>query len=169
MRSVTHMENEVNTSHRTRREIIPMLKPLVFMCALSVLLVGCASSTKSTILGRVISGPVGQSVGASPEDERFEEQGIPGVKVTVLTKTGSASRGRGVYASAVADEYGNFELSFANGKYPSDAVQVRVAGDGIFTSRSQTYMPPDGDKLLCVVITRPGHEFPEPPEEENKK
>ena len=130
---------------------------------------GCESVGKSVILGRVIAGPVGQSVGASPQDERFEELGIPGVKIAVLTKDGNVSRGRGVYAKTESDVFGNFEISFANGQYPRDAVQIRVSGEGIFTSRSSTFLPDEGDELLCVVITRPGYVIPEPPEDETEK
>ena len=136
---------------------------------IAVLLVGCGSGGKSIIAGRIISGPVGQSVSASPEDERFENRGIPGVDVFILAKNGSSSRGRGVYAKATSDDWGNFEISFAGGHYPRDAIQVRVKGEGIFTSKSIAFLPPEGDKLLCVVITRPGHVFLEPLEEEKSK
>lgn len=131
-------------------------------------MIGCASSTKTVITGRVIAGLVGQSVGASPNDERFNDPGIPGAKVSILSKTGSSARGRGVYTSVTSDDLGNFELSFANGQYPRDAVQVRVEAEGIFTSRSQTFLPGENDRLLCVVITRPGYVIPEPPEGEEK-
>lgn len=131
-------------------------------------LVGCGTGG-TVIKGRVIAGPVGQSVGAAPRDERFEAPGIPGVTISILSKAGSASQGRGLYGSAVSDDFGNFELSIPSGQYPRDAIQVRVQGDGIFTSRSQTFLPPDGDQLLCVVITRPGYVIPAPPEDPKKK
>ncbi len=131
---------------------------------------GCASSAKSIIKGRVIAGPVGQSVAASEADQRFDEPGIPDAKITILRKSGgNKSRGRGVYTSATSDAFGNFELVFANGQYPRDAVQVRVEGEGIYTSRSQTFLPDDGEEMLCVVITRPGYVIPEPPEDMKKK
>lgn len=149
---------------RTLSLFFTILLASVFMLPL----VGCEAGA-TVIKGRVIAGPVGQSVGAAPRDERFENSGIPGVSVSILSKAGSASQGRGLYGSAVSDDFGNFELSIPNGQYPRDAIQVRVQGDGIFTSRSQTFLPPDGDHLLCVVITRPGYVIPAPPEDPKKK
>ena len=142
---------------------------LLIGSVLAISMVGCGSAGKSIIKGRVIAGPVGQAVSASPEDERFEELGIPGVKVVVLSKDGSSSRGRGVYAKATSDDWGNFEIAFNGGQYPRDAIQIRVEGEGVFTSKSITFLPPDGDRLLCVVITRPGYVIPEPPEDEKSK
>ena len=142
------------------------------MCSVAIWgLVGCAASGQSLIQGRVIAGSVGQSVSASPADERFDEQGIPNAKIIILTKEGNASRGRGVYTTATSDEYGNFELTFGSGQYPRDAVQVQVKGEGIYTSRSQTFLPEQGDRLLCVVIPRPGYVIPVPlePEKKDKK
>lgn len=136
---------------------------------LAVTMVGCGSGGKTVIKGRVISGPVGQSVSASPEDERFLELGIPGIDVVILAKNGSSSRGRGVYSKATSDDWGNFEISFAGGQYPRDAIQVRVKGEGVFTSKSVSFLPPEGDRLLCVVITRPGFVIPEPPEDKKSK
>jgi len=124
-----------------------------------LLLVGCGGQT--VVRGKVISGPVGQSLAVSPQDERFEEPGIPGAEVTVLTKAGSAARGRGVYATGVSGEDGMFELAFPSGSFPREAVRIRVEGEGIFTSRSQTFMPSGDDRILCVVITRPGYVAPD--------
>ncbi len=140
--------------------ISPVLGPLWVSMLLACLMAGCGG--RDVIRGRVIAGPVGQSVAAAPADERFTETGIPGATVTVLHKGGSAAQGRGVYTSATTDEYGDFELVFAGGEYPRDAVEIRVDGDGIFTSRSQAFLPKQGDRLLCVVILRPGHVFPMP-------
>jgi len=137
------------------------------IATLTVVQVGCAASGKSVITGRIIAGNVGQAVSAAPEDVRFEEPGIPGAKVIILNKEGNASRGRGVYTRTVSDEFGNFEIAFANGQFPRDAVRVRVEGEGIYTSRSETYLPSKGDKLLCVVMTRPGYVIPEPPPEKS--
>lgn len=122
------------------------------------LLVGCAGVRP--IRGKVIAGSVGQAVPAAPGDERFDQPGIPGATVTVMAKGGSAERGRGVFTTAVTDEQGEFSLSFRNGQYPRDAVQIRVTGDGIFTARSQTFLPGNGDQILCVVIPRPGYVNP---------
>ncbi|MGV6814666.1 MAG: hypothetical protein ACWA5W_06610 [Phycisphaerales bacterium] len=151
-----------NPSASSRFPLIGMFLGLF----LTMTLVGCGGSGATIIKGRVIAGPVGQSVAASPEDERFLEPGIPGIDVAVLSKNGSAARGRGVFAKATSDQWGNFELRFPGGQYPRDAIQVRVHGDGIFTSKSTSFLPPDGDQMLCVVITRPGYIIPEPPEEE---
>lgn len=145
------------------------LAALLLGLVMTMLLVGCGGSGATIIKGRVIAGPVGQSVAAAPEDERFLEPGIPGIDVAVLSKNGSTARGRGVYAKATTDQWGDFELRFAGGQYPRDAIQVRVHGDGIFTSKSTSFLPPDGDHMLCVVITRPGYVIPEPPAEEKKK
>lgn len=168
------LEVDVNSTHGKRRtkmiqNRLTKCGVLIATSAIASSMVGCAATAKSVISGRVIAGLAGQSVGASSKDERFGDPGIPGAKVSILSKNGSSSRGRGVYASVTSDEFGNFELSFANGQYPRDAVQVRVEGDGFFTSRSQTFLPKDGDRLLCVVITRPGYVIPTPPEDEQKK
>ena len=167
------LESTVNITQGTRhsglqRNRFSNLASMLAVTLIAGMMVGCASSGKNVILGRVISGPVGQSVGASPADERFLEPGIPGAEISVLSKTGSASRGRGVYAKATSDDWGNFEISFANGQFPRDAVQIRVEGEGIFTSRSTAFLPDEGDSLLSVVITRPGYVIPEPPEDESK-
>jgi len=163
---------DVNTkqlTHRSNKRTISRAVLTASLLLTSLSLVGCAASAKSLIQGRVIGGPVGQSVGASPGDERFDEQGIPNAKITILSKKGNASRGRGVYTTATSDEYGNFELTFGNGQYPRDAIQVRVESEGIYTSRSQTFLPDEGDKMLCVVIPRPGYVIPVPLEPEKKE
>ncbi len=172
----------MNTTHGQRRNCtnqtpsIGTSAPLLAMVLVALLaipmigMVGCASSAKSVIKGRVIAGPVGQSVRAAAGDERFDEPGVPDAKITILRKSGSSkSRGRGVYTRATSDAFGNFELVFANGQYPRDAVQVRVEGEGIYTSRSQTFLPDDGEEMLCVVITRPGYAIPDPPEDKKKQ
>ncbi|MEX0877129.1 MAG: hypothetical protein WD114_06690 [Phycisphaerales bacterium] len=138
-----------------RRHILPVFASVLAAC----LLTGCQS--KQLIKGRVIAGPVGQSVVVSPQDERFDDPGIPAAIVSVIGKDGANARARGVYATAETDASGNFELVFPGGTYPRDAVEIRVKGEGIYTSRSQTFLPPDGDALLCVVITRPGYVIPD--------
>ncbi len=165
----TTQGQRTNRNHSFRQTKHAILLTTAFLAVSTVSMVGCASTSKSVINGRVISGTVGQSVSASPGDIRFDEPGIPGATVTILTKSGNASRGRGVYTKVTSDEFGNFELNFANGQYPRDSVQVRVEGDGFYTSRSNTFLPPEGDSLLCVVITRPGYVIPEPAEPESKK
>lgn len=132
------------------------------LALLTFTLVGCGGSGKSIVRGRVISGNVGQAVSAAPADERLKEPGLPGISVSILARGGSTAKGRGVYATSTSDEFGDFELIIPGGTYPRDAVEIRVTGDGIFTARSTTYMPKEGDHLLCVVITRPGYVRPEP-------
>jgi hypothetical protein len=144
----------------TRR--LTTLLPILVVGAMLSTMIGCGGGGKSVIRGRVIAGTVGQAVTAAPADERFDEPGLPDMKVTVLARGGSASRGRGVYANATSDEMGDFELIFPGGSFPRDAVEIRVTGDGIFTARSTTFMPAEGDQVLCVVITRPGYVRPEP-------
>lgn len=141
------------------RNALGFLFPLVLLS--SLILVGCGSGGKSVVRGRVVSGTVGQAVSVSPQDERLQEQGLPGLKVYVLSKGGSASQGRGLYASAVSDEFGDFELEFPSGTFPSDVVTIQVSGEGIYTARSSTYMPTQGGNLLCIVIPRPGYVPPE--------
>lgn len=140
------------------------LTPLTLILMLALLtttLVGCGAG-KSIVRGRVIAGSVGQAVAAAPGDERFSEPGLPELSVSILARGGSTAKGRGVYATATTDEFGDFELIIPGGTYPRDAVEIRVTGDGIFTARSTSYMPNEGDQLLCVVITRPGYVRPEP-------
>lgn len=134
---------------------------LVLMGTFMLGLVGCGNG-KSIVRGRVISGTVGQAVAAAPGDERFEEIGLPEMEVAVLAKGGSSARGRGVYAKATSDEFGDFELAFPAGSFPRDVVEIRVEGEGVFTARSTMYMPSEGEQVLCVVITRPGYVLPEP-------
>jgi len=133
----------------------------LLMLGLMLIPLGGCGSSKSIVRGRVIAGNVGQAVAAASGDERFQEPGLADMKVSVLAKGGSSARGRGVYASAVSDEFGNFELAFLGGSFPRDVVEFRVSGEGIFTARSQMYMPKEGDQVLCVVITRPGYSFKE--------
>ena len=135
---------------------------MLFLFALAQFsIVGCGSSSTS-VRGRIIIGSVGQAVVAAPGDERFDEQGLPGMTVTVLARGGSTARGRGVFAEAQSDDFGDFELMFPGGSFPRDVVEIRVSGDGIYTARSTTYMPTQGNQLLCVVIPRPGYVPPEP-------
>lgn len=144
----------------TRHKLAP-LTLLLTLALLTTILVGCGAG-KSIVRGRVIAGTVGQAVTAAPTDERFSEPGLPEMSVSILARGGSTSKGRGVYATVTSDEFGDFELILPGGTYPRDAVEIRVSGDGIFTARSTTYMPNEGDSLLCVVITRPGYVRPEP-------
>lgn len=143
----------------TRRLTFLLLFLMLF--AVQSALVGCGNA-KTTIRGRVISGTVGQAVVAAPGDERFKDPGLPEMSVAVLARGGSTARGRGVFAEAVSDENGDFELIFPGGSFPRDIVEIRVSGDGTFTARSTTYMPTQGNQLLCVVIPRPGYVPPEP-------
>ena len=155
------------TIHHNRSAFLALLLGLAMLVVPAI---GCGGAAKSTIRGRVIAGLVGQSVGAASSDERFDEPGIPGAKITILRKSGgNTTRARSVFTSTKSDEFGNFELVFANGQYPRDAVQVQVKGEGFFTSRSQTFLPNDGDELLCVVITRPGYVIPAPTQGEDDR
>jgi len=159
----------VNTTHGQRRFHFIQFSTLLLTTLLGISMVGCAGAGKSIIRGRVIAGLVGQSVGTPAGDERFDELGIPDAKITILRKSDNKSRKQGAYTSTTSDEYGNFELVFAGGEYPRDAVLVRVEAEGIYTSRSQTFLPTDGDKLLCVVITRPDYVIPVPPEDKKNR
>lgn len=143
----------------TRRLTLLLLVIVAF--AAQTALMGCGSS-KTTLRGRVIAGTVGQAVAAAPGDERFKDPGLPEMSVAVLARGGSTARGRGVFAEAVSDENGDFELIFPGGSFPRDVVEIHVSGDGIFTARSTTFMPTQGNQLLCVVIPRPGYVPPEP-------
>lgn len=142
-----------------RRVATPLL-----LVALAIALSGVVGCGKSTtfVRGRIIAGSVGQAVVAAPGDERFDEVGMPGLTVSILAKGGSVARGRGVFAEAVSDELGDFELPFPGGSFPRDVVEIHVAGDGVYTARSTTFMPTEGNQLLCVVIPRPGYVPPEP-------
>lgn len=147
--------------HRFTGRRVDALLMLVAIAIALVTVVGCGKST-TYVRGRVITGSVGQAVVAAPGDERFDELGIPGLTVSVLAKGGSVARGRGVFAEAVSDEFGDFELPFPGGSFPRDVVEIHVSGDGVYTARSTTFMPTEGNQLLCVVITRPGYVPPEP-------
>lgn len=161
----TSNERQTKT-HTDMRALCRGLIAIAFASMIVLPMIGCGGgATKSVIRGRVIAGTVGQSVGASPKDVRFDEQGIPDAKVLILTKKGNASRGRGVLTTATSDDFGDFEIVFAGGHYPRDAVQIKVEGDGIYTSRSVNFLPTNGGELLCVVITRPDYVIPEPPED----
>lgn len=138
------------------------------LCAACLPLVACGAGAKSIVRGRIIAGTVGQAVSVSPEDERLQGEGLPELDVVVMTKSGSASQGRGVYARATSDELGDFELVFPGGTFPSDVVTIQVSGEGIFTARSSTYMPTQGGSLLCIVIPRPGYVRPEQNREPEK-
>jgi hypothetical protein len=168
-------EPDVNTT-QGQRQLSVNKNPSVYLAlflGLAVLVVpaiGCGGAAKSMIRGRVVAGLVGQAVGAASSDERFDEPGIPGAKITILRKPGgNTTRARSVFTSTKSDEFGNFELVFANGEYPRDAVQVQVKGEGFYTSRSQTFLPNEGDEILCVVIARPGYVFPVPAEGEDER
>jgi hypothetical protein len=141
----------------TTRRILLVLASLL----LTLTQVGCGSGGKSVVRGRVITGTVGQAVSTNAGDERFEEPGVPGMEIAILARGGSVARGRGIYAKATSDEFGEFELVFPSGTFPSDAVEIQVSGEGVFTAKSTTYMPTQGARLLCIVIPRPGYVAPE--------
>lgn len=143
-------------THITRRFALLLASTLLILTQ-----VGCGSGGKTTVRGRVIAGTVGQAIATSAEDVRFDEPGLPGMEVAVLARGGSVARGRGVYAKVTTDELGGFELVFPSGTFPSDAVEIHVSGEGVFTARSTTYMPTQGGQLLCIVIPRPGYVAPE--------
>lgn len=143
--------------HLTPRRLFLIL----IAACLCLPLVGCGGAGKSIVRGRVVAGTVGQAVAVSPEDERLKEEGLPLMEVVVMSKGGSASQGRGVYARATSDELGDFELVFPGGTFPSDVVTIQVKGEDVFTARSTTYMPTGGGSLLCIVIPRPGYVRPE--------
>lgn len=143
--------------HLTTRRFVLIL----IAASLCLPLIGCGGAGKSVVRGRVVAGTVGQAVAVSPEDERLKEDGLPLMEVVVMSKGGSASQGRGVYARATSDELGDFELVFPGGTFPSDVVTIQVKGEGVFTARSTTYMPTGGGSLLCIVIPRPGYVRPE--------
>lgn len=126
-------------------------------------LVGCKSAA-THFSGRVIVGTIGQAMVVGPNDERLLEPGIPGLDVVVLQAGGSTARGTGVLTQAKTDELGNFAITIPRGKHPASSVTVRVRGDHIFSSRSQTFLPTNAQKLLCTVITRDGYTPPEPTE-----
>lgn len=140
----------------TRRSYLILLA--AFVC---FPLLGCGGGAKSIVRGRVVAGTVGQAVSVSPKDERLQEDGLPEMEVVVMSKGGSASQGRGVYARATTDEMGDFELVFPGGTFPSDVVTIQTSGEGVFTARSTAYMPTQGGSLLCIVIPRPGYVRPE--------
>ena len=143
-------------THIARRTVLLLAAIMLILTQ-----VGCGSGGKTIVRGRVITGTVGQAIATSAEDVRFEEPGLPGMDVAVLARGGSVSRGRGVYAKVTTDELGDFELVFPSGTFPSDAVEIHVSGEGVFTARSTTYMPTMGGRLLCIVIPRPGYVAPE--------
>jgi hypothetical protein len=139
---------------------------LAFLAVALTGLVGCKSSP-TRINGRVIQGTVGQAIVVGPNDVRLEDQGIPGVDVVVLHAGGSVARGRGVVGTATTDELGDFEIKIPGGKHPANSVIVRVKGEWVFSSRSQTYLPTNSQHLLCTVITRDGYTPPDQEEEQS--
>ena len=136
---------------------------LALLMIATATLVGCKSAA-TQVSGRVIAGTVGQSMVIGPSDERLQEAGIPDVDVVVLHAGGSAARGTGVLAQTKTDEFGNFAFRIPRGKHPANSVMVRVRGEHIFASRSQTFLPTNAQKLLCTVITRDGYTPPAPTE-----
>lgn len=134
---------------------------LLVLITASVLMLTACGGASTLVRGRVIGGSLGQAVAAAPGDERLREDGFPEMEVYVLSKGGNPALGRGIYAQAVTDELGDFELKFRPGTFPSDIVEIRVEGEGIYTARSTMYMPKAGDALLCIVIPEPGYVRPE--------
>lgn len=132
--------------------------PVIALSAAVLFQLGCAGSTR--IDGRVVTGPVGMAIIAEPGDERLESSGVPGVEVALLRET--TSSGGALITQTVTDEEGNFRMTLARGKHPGNAVIVRTRGDGIYTSRSRSYLPRGSQKLLCTVIPQPPSERQEP-------
>lgn len=120
--------------------------------AMVALQIGCSGSTR--VGGRVVSGSVGLAVVVDPSDDRLSEPGIPGVEVALLRESTSATGGA-MITRAVSDDQGNFTFTLARGQHPAGPVIVRTRGDGVFTSRSRSYLPRGTQQLLCTVITQP--------------
>tara|TARA_R110000782_G_scaffold20675_19_gene55912 strand:- start:15069 stop:15503 length:435 start_codon:yes stop_codon:yes gene_type:complete len=136
----------------TDARVFGRLTASLAMLAVALLQVGCSGSTR--IDGRVVSGPVGLAVVVDPSDDRLSEPGIPGVEVALLRES-SGSSGGAMITRAVSDEAGNFTFTLARGQHPAGPVSVRTRGDGVFTSRSRSYLPRGNQRLLCTVMTQP--------------
>lgn len=130
-----------------------VLVSLVYASALT----GCASSTRFD--GRVIPGSTGLAVVVDPADERLKIPGVPGVEVALLRGSASNSGGA-VIMETVTGEDGNFSFTLGRGQHPGGPIMVRTRGAGVFTSRSQTYLPRGSQKLLCSVMVDPSRPAP---------
>jgi hypothetical protein len=89
---------------------------------------------------------------------RSKTPGLPGIEVALLRESSTSSGA--MITSAVSDDQGNFRMTLARGQHPGNAVIVRTRGDGVYTSRSRTYLPRGNQQLLCTVIAQPERTVP---------
>jgi hypothetical protein len=137
--------------HRKDARVFGRTLSILALFAAAFALTGCSGATR--IDGRVVTGPVGLAVVVDPTDERLSNPGVGGVEVALLRETSSNSGS--LITRTVTDEHGDFRFTLARGHHPGAAVIVRTRGDGIYTSRSRTYLPRGNQKLLCTVMAQP--------------
>jgi len=122
--------------------------------AATILLFTMTACGSSRYAGKVIPGTVGRPIVVESSDDRINNQpGIPGLQVT-LYKESRSGQAPAQIDRTVSDEEGKFNFSIPSAQTPRGAVIVRVTGDDIYSARSKTFLPRNGQLMLFTVVTR---------------
>ena len=126
-----------------------ILIPILLTALLT--LTACGSTRYS---GKVIPGTVGRPIIVQKDDDRINnKQGIPGLQLTLYNDSRSG-KAPAQLSRTITDEEGKFAFSVPAAKTPRGAVIVRVTGDKIYSARSKTFLPRNGQLMLFTVVTR---------------
>lgn len=104
--------------------------------------------------GKVIPGTVGRPIIVESKDDRINNNpGIADLTVTLYSESRSGQAPAQIDRTTTDDE-GMFSFSIPSADTPRGAIIVRVTGDEIYSARSKTYLPRQGQLMLFSVVTR---------------
>jgi len=104
--------------------------------------------------GKVIPGQIGRPITIDASDDRINNQpGIPDLQVTLYNEAKSGQPPKQL-DQTTTDADGRFAFTLKPTHTPNGAVTVRVTGDNIYSARSKTYLPREGQFMLFTVVSR---------------
>lgn len=104
--------------------------------------------------GKVIPGQIGRPITIDASDDRINNQpGIPDLQVTLYNESQGGQPPKQL-DQTTTDADGRFAFTLKPTYTPNGAVTVRVTGDHIYSARSKTYLPRDGQFMLFSVVLR---------------
>jgi hypothetical protein len=114
-------------------------------------LTACGSSK---YMGKVVPGSVGRPIIVSASDDRINNDvGIEGLELTLYNEARSGQAPVQLTKTTTGED-GRFTFTLPAKKPPRGTVTVRVTGDSIYSARSKTYLPRNGQFMLFTVVTR---------------
>ena len=108
----------------------------------------------SKYMGKVVPGSVGRPIIVSSNDDRINNQ--PGIQGLELTLYNEPKQGQAPVqlTRTTSGEDGRFTFTIPAKQTPRGTVLVRVTGDDIYSARSKTFLPRNGQFMLFTVVTR---------------